>query len=206
MKLEEAIRTRRSVRRYRADPIPKGMIVRILESACCAPSVSNSQPWRFVVLTGEALERLLKVISRRFAETMREALERGGGVADAAAYSDGPPGLGSETVISFLTCLGGAAVAIVAYMEPEPDERMAGLRRSSVVAAFENLLLAAWGEGLGTCWNSILEMMDQDDVKEQLGIPPDAELIGFTPLGVPAEAPQAPPREPLRNKVVWLGF
>jgi nitroreductase len=53
----EAIRTRRSIRRYKQDPIPDELIVKILEAGRWAPSASNSQPWSFVVLTDPEVKR-----------------------------------------------------------------------------------------------------------------------------------------------------
>lgn len=54
----EAIRSRRSIRAFRPDPVPRETIGRILEVAARAPSGSNIQPWQVVVVTGEALRRL----------------------------------------------------------------------------------------------------------------------------------------------------
>jgi nitroreductase len=50
LELYEAIRTRRSVRRYRPDPVPDQLVQKIIEAASWAPSSSNSQPWEFVVV------------------------------------------------------------------------------------------------------------------------------------------------------------
>ena len=61
LELYEAIRTRRSIRRYRPDSVPDQIIRKIIEAASWAPSSSNSQPWEFVVVRdGNTLERLSK--------------------------------------------------------------------------------------------------------------------------------------------------
>jgi len=59
MDLYEAIRTRRSVRSYRPDSIPEDVLRRVLEAARLAPSGSNRQPWKFVVVKGERTRRKL---------------------------------------------------------------------------------------------------------------------------------------------------
>lgn len=58
MDIMEAIRLRKSIRDFKSDPVPKEVLFKILESACRAPSAMNTQPWEFVVLTGEALNKL----------------------------------------------------------------------------------------------------------------------------------------------------
>jgi len=57
----EVIRTRRSVRTFKGDPVPEDVVNRILEAARIAPSGSNRQPWRFILVTDEALRQ--KMIS-----------------------------------------------------------------------------------------------------------------------------------------------
>ena len=59
MDFYEIIRTRRSVRSYRPDPIPEDVLERVLDAARIAPSGSNRQPWKFIVVRDEALKREL---------------------------------------------------------------------------------------------------------------------------------------------------
>jgi len=59
MELREVLSTRRSVRAYRSDPVPDDALERVLEAARIAPSASNLQPWKFVVVRDEALRRRL---------------------------------------------------------------------------------------------------------------------------------------------------
>jgi nitroreductase len=57
MDIIETIKTRRSVRRYKRDQIPKNLIEKLLEAGRWAPSASNSQPWNFILLKDEKLKR-----------------------------------------------------------------------------------------------------------------------------------------------------
>ncbi len=57
----EMIKTRRSVRTWKADPVPESDIKDILEAAMNAPSAGNEQAWHFIVLDGEALEKYLAI-------------------------------------------------------------------------------------------------------------------------------------------------
>ena len=57
MNVLDAIRTRRSVRRYKSDPLPADVLARMREALRLAPSACNLQPWHFVLVTDEALRR-----------------------------------------------------------------------------------------------------------------------------------------------------
>lgn len=57
MDVLEAIRSRRSIREYREDPVPEDLVSKVLEAGRWAPSASNSQPWNFIVLKDEEVKR-----------------------------------------------------------------------------------------------------------------------------------------------------
>ncbi len=80
----EAIRTRRSVRDFSPDPIPAGVLERIVEAAAQAPSGANRQPWRFVIVTDPSVKRRIRKAAEaeeresyghRMPEEWRRALE-----------------------------------------------------------------------------------------------------------------------------------
>jgi len=62
MDLIEAIQQRRSIRAFKKKPVPKDVIMEIMNIACRAPSAMNTQPWEFVVVSGEKLDKLRSVI------------------------------------------------------------------------------------------------------------------------------------------------
>jgi len=57
MDFYEVIRTRRSIRSYKSDPIPDEVLMRVLEAARIAPSGSNRQPWKFIIVKSEELKK-----------------------------------------------------------------------------------------------------------------------------------------------------
>ena len=61
MELTDAIRARTSIRGYKSTPVPRELITEILDTAHYSPSSSNSQPWEFVVVTGDVLKELKHV-------------------------------------------------------------------------------------------------------------------------------------------------
>jgi nitroreductase len=64
--LDAVIRSRKSVRAFRRDPVPKHLLMEIVEVARAAPSNFNSQPWRVYLLTGKAKDALSEVITRAY--------------------------------------------------------------------------------------------------------------------------------------------
>ncbi|MEZ4527472.1 MAG: nitroreductase [Desulfobacterales bacterium] len=66
MDIFEAIKKRKSVRDFKADPVPQSVIREILETACRAPSAMNTQPWEFTVMTGEVLKSVKQAVLEKF--------------------------------------------------------------------------------------------------------------------------------------------
>ena len=68
----EAIRTRRSIRRYTHDPVPDAVVAEILRAAMSAPSAGNQQPWQFVIVTDRGLREQIPTF-HPYAQMVREA-------------------------------------------------------------------------------------------------------------------------------------
>src|SRR5689334_23237507 len=58
--LEELIKERRSIRKYKKDPVPRELVEKIVATGCWAPSGKNFQNWRFFVVTGKKRDEYLK--------------------------------------------------------------------------------------------------------------------------------------------------
>ena len=71
MDVVEAIKTRKSIRCFKSDPVPKEVIAELLEIAGRAPSAMNTQPWEFMVLAGELLERFQLAGSQHVANAQK---------------------------------------------------------------------------------------------------------------------------------------
>lgn len=188
--LYKLIRKRRSIRKYKTDPVPRPVIERLLEAASWAPSGKNLQNWRFFVLCGNYRDQYLQY-SQKSWDTIRPVLER-----------RLKPSLYQFTERFFYT-LGEAPVVIFAYNQPHPEENNQ-TSLGSVYMAVQNLLLAAEAEGLGTCaMGSPLEVQKEVDVF--LGVTgTDLQLVCGVTLGYPDHEPPAAPRQ--LDRVTWLGF
>ena len=207
MEVKEAIRTRRSVRKYTSKALPKELILELLEAANLAPTATNRQPWEFVVVHRSYVDQL--------DQTLREAFdERVAGVGETAfrhaiedlsipldESKDKLKGIGR-----FYRTLGGAPVAILVCLPRETDPWMGKNNISDASAAIENLLLAAWDKGLGTCWLTGPLRNRAEMIASFFDIPEDREIAAIVSLGYPDHQPAMPPKQPVHKKVRWIGF
>ncbi|MBM6924708.1 nitroreductase family protein [Pseudoflavonifractor phocaeensis] len=183
MDCRDAIMTRRSVRAYQPDPIPEDILGRIMGAACSAPSALNLQPWYFVVI--QSPEPMAKLL-----ELMAPAPQR----LDAELTQRFPnhPQVVADTK-RFVQLLGGAPVCVLAFLTGgDTHGRSQSTLLQSVAAATENLLLAAWNEGVASCWlTAPLEAGLAQEIYDAFA-PEQGELTALITLGYPEKIPQAP--------------
>jgi len=197
--LLEGITTTRSIRRYTDEPIPPAALRAMLFAATRAPSGSNGQPFRFLVLTdgpkAAAAKALIGGAAREAwaAKRAHDGYDRGSGAtpdspkARMAASMEAYVGGFERIPALILGCL-------VRYRDPTPTEG------ASVYPACQNLLLAARALGYGgvlTIWHMLVEA----PLRELLGIPDDVFIAGTITAGRPAGAHGPVRRLPLRELV-----
>ena len=178
------LRWRRDVRHFRPDPLPGGMLERLVASADLSPSVGLSQPWRFVRVADPARRA---AIVENFERCNADAL---------ATYADERAALYARLKLAGLK---EAPEQLAVFAEPDPDQG-AGLGRAtmpemvaySVAIAVHTLWLAARVEGVGVGWVSIL---NPDEVNRALDIDPAWRLVAYLCIGYPQEDLEAPELE-----------
>lgn len=194
----EAIRSRRSIRRYRNDPVSPDLIDEILRAAVWAPSAHNRQPWRFaVVREGVAKERLAAAM---------------GGQLRADLSADGLPveAIEKDAGRSYARLTGAPALIVVcltmADMDVYPDERRQRneweMAVQSTAMAGQNALLAAHALGLSACW-LCGPLFCPGVVRAALTLPDDWQPQGLITLGYAAETKEKT-RESLESRVLLL--
>ncbi|MDY6865650.1 MAG: nitroreductase family protein [Halobacteriota archaeon] len=177
--VKEVIEDRRSVRKYRDDPVPDELLLRILEAARLAPSGSNTQPWRFVVVRNEDTKLKLKeaAVNQKFVGEAPVVIACCGDLTAWREYpkkikelvSEGPD---DEWNLS------------------EVNSRMTMTVRNVAIAC-EHMVLQAKELGLGTCW---VGMMNRENVKEILCVPGHLVVVALLTIGYPDEEPRIRPR------------
>lgn len=189
----EAIRGRRSIRRYQDRPVPRELLDRVLEAARLAPSASNLQTWRFKVVTdGETRKSLRQAAFDQ--EFIEEAPVVIVACADFAAFGD-RAGRTRELLRSGLRPSPQMLVHLTRRGGGEGDEdRRVTNAVINVSIAVENMVLAATSLGLGTCW---VRAFMPERVSEIVSLPPECPPLILLPLGYPAEDPAPRSRKPL---------
>ncbi len=190
MDVYTAIHQRRSHRSYRPEMPPRKILERIIEAAMWAPSAVNLQGWEITVMAGQVRDDFVALVST----AVKYLLPR----LRQANF----PEEAQKQVMQFFKNLGGAPVvaAVTIFKAAEADANKSLIQ--SGAALMQNLLLAAAAEGLGTCWMTGANYLE-DEILKFLG-KTNQELLGITPIGYPAKEPPAPPRK--GREVRWLGF
>jgi nitroreductase len=177
----DAIAKRRSVRSYETKPVPRDVLQTIIEAGNQAPSAMNSQPWRFVVIEDFDLKRKLLNAARPKAlgilenvkdvdpERYKQIVKRYEEMEDPIYYS--------APVILFVIGSGRYA-------------------DHSCPLACENIMLAAYSLGLGSCWVGFGSMVTEDAaVIRALELKDDEKIYGPIILGYPRVYPEPPAKK-----------
>lgn len=150
----EIIKSRHSVRKFKPDPIPENVVLELLEAARWAPSAGNLQPWFYYVITSPKDKEALSALALNQRFIAR------------------------------------APLCIVVCAEPEKSAGVYGGRGRNLycyqdtAAAVQNILLAAAGHGLGSCWVGAFR---EEGVQQYLNMPDGRVPIAIIPVGHPDE-------------------
>lgn len=173
MDVFEAIKGRRSIRAYRDMDVSQEIVEKLIEAARWAPSAGNIQPWEFIIVRNPETKRRL---------------------AEAALRQ------------SFIE---EAPVVIVVCADEERSARGYGTRGRTLyciqdtAAAIQNIHLAAYALGLGTCWVGAFR---EDEARKILNIPEGVRPVAIIPVGYPAESPSPRSRRHLKEIIHYERF
>ena len=185
MNLTEAIRTRRSVGAFTNQPVDLALVVELLETAVWVPNHRLTEPWRFVFLSGEAVEQ--------YANIRREMALDACNLQDEAARQQ----VGDGTYAKFATIPAYLGVIMKQHADPEIREE----DYASTACVVQNFLLLAWERGLGSFWKTF-----KNDVRLRalLDMPDDETVVGWVHLGYPDGDTPIPPRKATHERITIL--
>ena len=207
------LNSRKSIRRYKPDPVPDEMIDKILEAARWAPTGENYQPWRFIVIRDQETRNKIGDLALEGSGSrmtswycLNELQRRFEGIEDPEKR---------KTVLEFMY---SGKVSEFCKQAPVVIAVIGDLRVGSVdvpydcCAALENMSLQAHAMGLGSCWvyGPVASTRDAIRFKEILGIPTAMgyyKVISYLAVGYPLEQRRHPrPKMPLEEMVYWEKF
>jgi nitroreductase len=179
-----AIHMRQSTGKVKPEAVPRELIEKLLAAAVQAPNHYKVRPWRFVVLSGAARERL--------GEVMAQSLLK-------AKPDSRPEALDAERKKPL------RAPVLIAVGVDQPDEPKVKEIENicAAAAAIENLLIAAQALGLGTFWRTG-PAAEHPAVKQFLGLAPDQHIISFVYLGYPLNDPLPVERPSAADRTLWM--
>jgi len=197
--LHNFLRTRRSVRRFKSDPIPDSVIKDILTTATFAPSAHNRQPWRFCVVKDEPVKiKLADAMAVEFKNDLEQ---------------DGlPPEKIKAQIKRSKERMTSAPVLIVinldmsemdVYLDKKRKQAEFRMAMQSVANAGMQLLLAAHAEGLGGVW-ICSPLFVQETVQKVLNLPQSWEPQGMFYLGYPDVVPDVRERKSLDEISIFI--
>jgi nitroreductase len=169
----EAVKGRRSIRSFKRYSVSDEHVKRLIDAARWAPSAGNIQPWEFVIVRKSEVKRKLA----------GAALEQ-----------------------SFIE---EASVVIVVCANETRSSEGYGIRGKTLyciqdtAAATQNILLAAYSLGLGTCWVGAFR---EEETRDTLKVPRGIRPVAIIPVGYPAESPSARSQRPMEQIVHFEAF
>lgn len=179
MDVFKAMKTRRSIRHYKSLPVLEEDLIEVLEAARLAPSWSNTQCWRFIVI--KDIESRTKL------------------AGTLAPTNRGAPAIKQAPVL-IVAC---AELGKSGYMHGAPGSDKGDWFMFDVALAMENLTLTAWALGLGTLH---VGWFDAKKAAEILNVPEGVVVVEMTPLGYPDGEARASTRKELDEIVFYEGY
>ena len=193
--LFEIMRTARSMRRLKPDPVPDALLAKVLEAGTCAPNGGNSQSWRFLVIRDPAVKQAAAVWYRKgWHETVAPRYRSGGP----------SPGMTQDQFDRLLA----AAEYLADHIHEAPVWIVpcyAGPRSSgsSVFPAVQNMLLAARALGLGATLTT-LHLLHEKEAEAAMGVGEGYHSYAILPVGYP-KGKFGPVRRVPLSEVVYNG-
>ena len=169
MNVTDCLKTRRSIRRFKAEPVDHSIIDSVVSSASYSPSWKNTQITRYTAVESQSL---LTEIAEKYVPDFNAKIIRQAPVLMAVSYVRGR--CGYERDGSFST---------------KKEDRW---QMFDAGIACQSFCLSAWDHGLGTV---IMGVFDEDGISKLLGIPGDQDLAALIAVGYPDITPEAPAKK-----------
>jgi F420 biosynthesis protein FbiB-like protein len=193
------LETRRSVRRFRSEPVPRPVLEQVLRGAASAPSAHNRQPWRFAILDSPASRNTLTLAMG--AVFLRDLLIDGLTQKEADDQVERSRNRILEAPVAVLLCLDKTDLDQYPDYTRQQASYLMGVQ--SVALAGGHLLLAAHALGLGGVW-ICAPLFAQDAVRVALQLPEEWEPQSLLLLGYPAKIPEPRQRRSLEEITRYL--
>jgi F420 biosynthesis protein FbiB-like protein len=187
----DTIAARRSIRKFKSDPIPDEALQTILTAAIQAPSGKNRQPWKFIVVKEDKRVEMMRV--------MREGMTRAEARGDAMGSSEGTASVMDQAPVTVFIF---NPEGIHPWEEHSVEQTFRDVVDiQSIGASIQNMLLAALDLGIGSLW--ICDVFyAYEELCSWLG--EECQMIAAVSFGYPDEDPEARNRKPVDEVTKWV--
>lgn len=189
----DTIHGRRSVRGFRDEPVPEAHLLKILDAARMAPTSGNQQPWKFLVVKDRQAREALKQAC------MEKGLSR---IDNKAGLSLEQKKEQVKKLQNYYDNCFTAPLFVVVLVDME--SKYPGYNHFDGPLAAANLILAARALGYGTVFYT--DTISDDVTRKVLKIPERYQRVCITPIGVPLEWPETPPKKDLSEFIIYDAF
>jgi len=202
MDLIETIKARRSIRKFKTDPIPDKLLTDLIEAGRLAPSGSNLQATRYVIVKSlEARTKLSQCTPLPFVtrapiviaccidkQVLNTSAARSKELIDSNAFVDTP-----------LANMSADSDALKKRKQEMNEESLKSYLNLNAAIALEHIALRAVDLGLGSCW---IMMFNSKKAKEILKLDERYEVVALLPVGYPNQTPSQRPRLKLEELII----
>ncbi|AMA72973.1 MULTISPECIES: nitroreductase [Aneurinibacillus] len=177
-KVATVIQERRTIKKFKSDSVSLEILNELLNVAVWAPNHGLREPWRFIVFKDSGKTVLTNAISEFLIH--------------------GPLKMDVETVNKRMDYFKSIPLLLLVVMPLHPNEHERDEDFAAASALIQNLQLAAWEIGIGVLWRTN-PFLQEEDVKEKLGVGRDERIVGLLQIGYPEQIPPAHPRTAAEN-------
>lgn len=210
--LKNIIETRRSIRKFVDEPVPKDVFEKIINCARWAPSSTNSQPWKFIGISNKGLiEQIAEAVEGEMLN-FEEKLSQSGNLSAVKSLH-----AFSKYTLFFRNAPGIIMCLYQPYKSRFSDETFFAVDKSrvelfnsiesikSTSLAAQNILLAAHSLGYGTCAMSAPIIFGGNKIKQILNISEEYSIMLLIAIGKPAEEVRPTPRKGMEEIFEYIG-
>lgn len=192
-----AIYDRRSIRKFKEKPISQKDIMDIIQSGVKAPSSKNRQPWKYIVIQGNAKEEMLNAFRKGIEREEKDGALLPQSRQHLASAKNTVDIMEKAPVIVFVVNILGKSI----LEELTPEERIYEICNiQSIGASIQNMLLTATEKGMGSLWICDIYFAYSELCK---WLDSDGQLVAAIAFGYPDEFPEERPRKNIVDVVEW---
>ena len=180
----ETVRNRRTIRKFTHDPVPKELVLELLEDAVYAPNHRLTEPWRFIYIGTESGKK-------KHADNLDAVLK------------EIKPNRTEEQIKKFRKHIMSVPAFLFVVVKEDENERARNDDFAAVSCLVQNLQLLTWEKGIGMVWKSG-ELLYNRKLQELMGLNSNERFAALLQIGYPAEIPEAQTRTPAKQLLTEL--